>query len=1083
MSFTLLPNFAAPRFRTTALRFQAIAMSLAVSLPLTTCPLLAAERLAVGFQKKVPFAQTQNPLRSPAAGAVVPADSQGRVRAIVQFVEKPTVRLRPGIDLRSAEAGDYAEQLTRLRAPRLAQIERLGGRVQSVLSNVLNAAVVEVAQDRLSQIRRLAGVKSVRPVRLYRPDQSPPGSVGELIGTTALQQAGITGVGVVIAVIDSGVDYTHAALGGTGTVAAYQTAVRGSAPLVVGDAPDFPNAKVIGGFDYLGETWTGNAADPGGLAVTPDPDPVDNKQTDTDFAGHGTAVSSASAGLPLPESGLAGGTAPGAKVLAYRGCSRISASCEGSALLSSIEAAVAFDVSDAFPGYPNPVRKVINLSLGAAFFDPSVDDLSEAVRNAVEAGVVVVASAGNSGDLPYATGTPGSTETVIGVAASLPPLNIGPGLEVPTLGVTYQLGVAQFGPALTEPLTTTFKLAGSAEINLACSNPPNQNPPAPAEPPIADLTGSTGIADRGDCEFSEKVYNLQQAGALAGLIVNNAPGVLTMAPGAAASLVTIPSFIVDQSQGNALKASVAADPGLTGIFLPQVSIPNTSFDQIADFSSRGPSPALNRIKPDITAPTNTFEANIGTGALGAEFGGTSNSAPVTSGVAALVLSKHPTYTPNQVKTALMNSANPQVFADKAAGTVVPIARQGAGRVQADRAANLETLAFDAADPAQPASLSFGYRVFPQPETLTRTVAVQNLSASAKTYKLAVQPRYPEDAGKGVSFQVPETLSVPAGQTRTFPVSINVQSDLLPAGGLDAGLGGNDTAAFSAFEQDGFITIDGGSDNTVSLPYLLLPRKGSAVGASRLAESQVALDNAGVAATTAQVFNLVGSDPLDLPAAEQGENLINTDIKDVGVRFLPAAGDTAETVEFAVSLYRPFTNPRNSPVQIDVDVTGDGVADYFVFNYDLELLSGATTGQNVTYILEAATGLLLADFYTQINYNASQLVLPVLASSIGATAQTRLQLRAITGSTALGFFGLTDTAPDAGLYAFTPGARVTVAGATAVSVPALGSANVEFTVNRANAGASPSDAGLLFVLPDNPLGSQSATVRTARGSQP
>lgn len=205
-------------------------MSLAVSLPLTTCPLLAAERLAVGFQKKVPFAQTQNPLRSPAAGAVVPADSQGRVRAIVQFVEKPTVRLRPGIDLRSAEAGDYAEQLTRLRAPRLAQIERLGGRVQSVLSNVLNAAVVEVAQDRLSQIRRLAGVKSVRPVRLYRPDQSPPGSVGELIGTTALQQAGITGVGVVIAVIDSGVDYTHAALGGTGTVAAYQTAVRGSAP-------------------------------------------------------------------------------------------------------------------------------------------------------------------------------------------------------------------------------------------------------------------------------------------------------------------------------------------------------------------------------------------------------------------------------------------------------------------------------------------------------------------------------------------------------------------------------------------------------------------------------------------------------------------------------------------------------------------------------------------------------------------------------------------------------------------------------------------------------------------------------------
>ncbi|BAC91028.1 S8 family serine peptidase [Gloeobacter violaceus] len=1054
-------------------------MSLAVSLPLTTSPLLAAERLPVGFQKKVPFAQTQNLLRSSAGRGVVPADSQGRVRAIVQFVEKPTVLMRRGADLRSAEARDYGEQLARLRAARLEQIERLGGRVQSVLSNVLNAAVVEVAQERIPQIRRLAGVKSVRPARVYRPDQSPPGSVGELIGTTALQQAGITGEGVVIAVVDSGVDYTHAALGGTGTVAAYQAAVSGSAPLAVGDSPDFPNAKVIGGFDYLGETWTGNSADPGGLAVTPDPDPVDNKQTDTDFAGHGTAVSSASAGLPLPQSGLAGGTAPGAKVLAYRGCSRISASCEGSALLNSIEAAVAFDVSGAFPGYPNPVRKVINLSLGAAFFDPSVDDLSEAVRNAVEAGVVVVASAGNSGDLPYATGTPGSTETVIGVAASLPPLNIGPGLEVPTLGVTYQLGVAQFGPALTEPLTTTFKLAGSAEINLACSNPPNQNPPAPAEPPIADLSGSTGIADRGDCEFSEKVYNLQQAGALAGLIVNNAPGVLTMAPGAAASLVTIPSFIIDQEQGTTLKAALAGDPGLTATFIPQLSIPNPNFDQIADFSSRGPSPALNRIKPDITAPTNTFEANIGTGNLGAEFGGTSNSAPVTSGVAALVLSKYPAYTPNQVKTALMNSANPQVFADKAAGTVVPIARQGAGRVQADRAANLQTLAFDAADPARPASLSLGYRVFPKSETLTRTVAVQNLSGSAKTYTLSVQPRYPEDAGKGVSFQVPDTLSVPAGQTRTFAVTVNVRSDLLPAGGLDAGLGGNDTAAFSAFEQDGYITIDGGADNTVSLPYLLLPRKGSEVQASSQAGPKAVLVNAGVAATTAQVFNLAGSDPQDLPGPEAGENAINTDIKEVGLRFLPATGDTAETIEFAVSLYRPFTNPRNAPVQIDVDVTGDGIADYFVFNYDLELLTGATTGQNVTYILEAATGLLIADFYTQLNYNAGQLVLPVLAASIGATAETRLQLRAVTGSTALGFFGQTDLAPDSGLYAFTPAKRVTAAAATSVAVPALGTASVDFTVERTNAGASPSDAGLLFVLPDNPLASQTDSLRIAR----
>lgn len=60
------------------------------------------------------------------------------------------------------------------------------------------------------------------------------------------------------------------------------------------------------------------------------------------------------------------------------------------------------------------------MSLGANYGIPLIDDLSEASRNAVRAGITVVASAGNSGDIPFISGTPGSTDTVISVAASQP---------------------------------------------------------------------------------------------------------------------------------------------------------------------------------------------------------------------------------------------------------------------------------------------------------------------------------------------------------------------------------------------------------------------------------------------------------------------------------------------------------------------------------------------------------------------------------------------------------------------------------------------------------------------------------------
>ena len=94
----------------------------------------------------------------------------------------------------------------------------------------------------------------VRPVVNYEMTLS---ETVPYVGGTAVQQTGSDGTGVTVAVLDSGIDYTHRNLGGAGTLEAY-AAAYGAAP---GDPPQttldglFPTAKVVGGFDFVGEAW------------------------------------------------------------------------------------------------------------------------------------------------------------------------------------------------------------------------------------------------------------------------------------------------------------------------------------------------------------------------------------------------------------------------------------------------------------------------------------------------------------------------------------------------------------------------------------------------------------------------------------------------------------------------------------------------------------------------------------------------------------------------------------------------------------------------------------------------------------
>lgn len=1061
--------------------------------------LLAAAGLLAATQ--VAAQRLPTPLAAPAKVSVEgQTASTGRVRVIVQFAEAPVTRMRDKMDVSRANRAEmvaHRQKIMTARQAGLARIAASGGQIRNTVEFALNGAVVDVPANRIESLRRIPGVKSVRLSRDYQMNQAvTPPTVGELIGTAQLNAGGNRGEGVAIAIIDSGVDYTHAAFGGPGTTSVYATNTSGFNPTTLGahNAGLFPEGpRVKGGYDWLGDTWTGSGADPGGLAVTPDPNPIDNKQLPSDFAGHGTNSASAAAGQAVPGGGLRDGSAPGAYLLAYRGCSRISRSCEGSALLNSVESVVAYaagfpnqgQTGANNPPLPSGTRFVINMSLGASFGPPLLDDLSEASRNAARAGIAVVASAGNSGDIPFVTGTPGAADMVLSVAASEPALLTGPGLNVGPN--TFALGTASFGPPLSSEITLPLAFAGtSATTNLACASV------------VVDLTDKAGVADRGSCAFVLKAQNIQAAGGDLALIVNNAPG---GPPGLGGSgAVSIPTLSISRDDGNVVKAAMAAG-SVTGQFLPRADLPNVIgglnlSDQIAGFSSRGPTQNFNAIKPEITAPgVNIFMASVGTGTGGAPSSGTSFSSPLTAGAAALVLSQRPVFAPWEVKAALMNTANPDVFKSKAAGTRVGITRMGAGRLQADRAAATTTLAYDSED-VDPqggvfynASLSYGPQAFAAPgvSSVKRTVTVRNLGTSSRTYSLSTILRFANDAAKGISFStsVP-TLTVAPGSTGSFDVIATATGTALPTvGGLvpdrlqqtDACTLPTDpptvdqacTDRFDNLEVDGFVAIDGGSStDRVTMPFLIYPRQASDVGIRRIGRSVIA-SNPGAANTFVDVFNLIGvRDAQDQPALVPGADVLPVDIRAVGMRFLPGAFGE-DGMQFAISTWHPMDTLRFNTFNIELDTNGDGVTDFTVHNLN------TTFNTTADFITPAGGAPDLAFFFTTQAINSSNAILTILPNRVGITAGTRLGIR-VRSSNGFGAPTL-DRAPDNGGFLYVqPDKMVVNPSALDLQVLSGGSARLNYTVNSANSTVSPGDKGLLLLHTDNPTGNESTVVQ-------
>ena len=247
-----------------------------------------------------------------------------------------------------------------------------------------------------------------------------------------------------------------------------------------------------------------------------------------------------------------------------------------------------------------------------------------------------------------------------------------------------------------------------------------------------------------------------------------------MGAGVHAADVTIPSWEIGRTNGvNTLNWANANPTTAQAKFDPAPSLQPNAGDVMASFSSRGPT-TDKLLKPDVTAPgVNVLSSGYGTGAFPGPFtgfgqvSGTSMATPHVAGSAALIKQLHPSWTPAQIKSALMTTATENVWTNTAKTILAGVLDRGAGRIDLTKAGN-PGITLD-----QP-SLSAGE--LPAGQHADFTITARDVSGGGTWSVSAV-----ETAG-GSNFDITPNapfLNIPAGGTATLGVTVSATAAAVP----------------------------------------------------------------------------------------------------------------------------------------------------------------------------------------------------------------------------------------------------------------------------------------------------------------
>ncbi len=657
------------------------------------------------------------------------------------------------LDLGRAADRAYAAYLAGQQASALASIEQMLGRpveVKFTYQAVLNGFALVLAPKEAARVVAMPGVLHVQRDFVDQPqtDYGPA-----WIGAPAIWNgAGVPatlGAGVVVGVLDTGINYQSPAFARVGGDNYIATNPRGRFygvcdPFSPVYDPGFPcQEKLIGAWDFVDGTGAGANNEFDG--------PADND-------GHGSHTASTAAGNFVAASLIAStivvtanvsGVAPHAGIIAYDVC--LPSGCPGSSLVAGLNQAVLDGVD------------VINYSIGGGSRDPWQSADALAMLSAVDAGVFVAVSAGNEGPAASTVGSPANAPWVTAAGAATHnrrfvnqvtnlTSSAGPLADITGQSITGAAGPAPIvdAAALNDPLCSAPFAAGT-------------------------LSGKIVLCERGVNARVDKGANVLAGGAAGMILMNdedNGSSLIADAHG-------LPAVHITYADGAALRSWLASGTNHSGAIAGTTRVVVAAFgDIMASFSSRGPdatSPGV--IKPDVTAPGVDIMAASNVGGNYMVMSGTSMASPHLAGAAALLVAQHPDWSPTEVRSALMLAATDGVRKEDGATPADPF-DAGAGRLDLDFAAHVgfvmdeSAYTFETANPltgGEPTALNLASLADSSCiQTCTWTRTVRSVLADAASYTVAPVNR----SGLAINV-VPPAFDLAAGATQVLTITADV----------------------------------------------------------------------------------------------------------------------------------------------------------------------------------------------------------------------------------------------------------------------------------------------------------------------
>ncbi|PAV31683.1 lactocepin [Virgibacillus profundi] len=471
------------------------------------------------------------------------------------------------------------------------------------------SGIVEFGE--IKNIEKLSGVTKVTVTNEYeRPEAEPDMKYSKEIveAQRVWDDYGLNGEGMIVGIIDTGIDPSHQDMVLTNEEEASLSEEGIEAAILENDLPgQFHTAKVPYGYNYMDETQEI-------LDLGPD------------ASYHGMHVAGTVGANGDEENGGIKGVAPEAQLLALKvfGNDPEMASTWGDIYIKAIDDAIILGAD------------VLNMSLGStAAFVNEEDPEQQAVERAVENGVLMSISAGNSAHFGNGFFNPYASNPDIGVVGAP--------------GISYDsLQVASLENSFMDMDAVTYNFGdeeGLAPFMSASEVHPNDIEAGAYEIEFVgigdaegfagkDLTGKFAFAVRGN-SFTDTAFNAMEANAEGVIVYNHSDGWVNMASDPA---IDIPQLFMLKSDGDLLKEKLDAGETVSLSFNgDNVTTANPLADTMSAFSSWGLTPNLD-FKPEITAPGGNILSTLQDDQYGT-MSGTSMAAPHVSGGSALVLQR------------------------------------------------------------------------------------------------------------------------------------------------------------------------------------------------------------------------------------------------------------------------------------------------------------------------------------------------------------------------------------------------------------------------------------------------------------